>query len=388
MTNIYKGKGCSKDYAHSLEFLNEVFFSEEEPENRRDFVSLLPKLYKEKYSHCENNFIVSENGEWKGAVGLFYDDLYICGEKIKCAGIGNVAVSKDCRGKGYMKDCMKMSMQDAIEMNADFSVLGGQRQRYGYFSFEPAGSLYSFVFTNRNKEHVYGIDYKSSLTPVKVLEEDADAIAFVEKMYNQNPSRFERKHDNIFDILSSWLENVFVFKKGNAFVGYCIINDENKYVHEINAVDIDTFKDMLPAILALSDLDGVHFQLPLYQGSYIDYLSRVCERYSLEHCSMMTVLNWKRFIPAILKLKASYTPLCDGQASFLIHGYKQDEEFTLCVKDNEVEVCDKTENPLELTHSQAMALFLGLYCEKRAELAANVSQWLPLDFAVLSADKV
>ena len=103
MEKIYKGKGNSKDYEHSLEFLNEVFFSDDDPEDKRDFVTLLPKLYKEGCYHCENNLIVSVDGKWKGAVGLYCNDMNVNGHEIKCAGIGNVAVALDARGKGYMK---------------------------------------------------------------------------------------------------------------------------------------------------------------------------------------------------------------------------------------------------------------------------------------------
>ena len=84
MEKIYKGKGNSKDYEHSLEFLNEVFFSDDDPEDKRDFVTLLPKLYKEGCYHCENNLIVSVDGKWKGAVGLYCNDMNVNGHEIKC----------------------------------------------------------------------------------------------------------------------------------------------------------------------------------------------------------------------------------------------------------------------------------------------------------------
>ena len=177
MAEIYRGPGNEKDYQHSLDFLNDVFFSEEE--NPRNFLSLLPKLYKKGYNHCENNLIVSVDGKWKGAVGLYFDDVDVMGNRLVCGGIGHVAVDKNCRGAGYMQDCMQQAMDRSIERDADYSVLGGQRQRYGYFSFAPAGFEHSFTFNAQNLKHVYGTDYKSVLTAVKAEETDKESVVFI-----------------------------------------------------------------------------------------------------------------------------------------------------------------------------------------------------------------
>ena len=40
MAEIYRGPGSEKDYQHSLDFLNDVFFSDDE--EVRDFLTLLP----------------------------------------------------------------------------------------------------------------------------------------------------------------------------------------------------------------------------------------------------------------------------------------------------------------------------------------------------------
>ena len=137
--NICKGKVNSEEREQLLAMLDDVFFIEDKPETRRNFLELLPKLYKEEYDPCANNFTVTEDGEIKAAVGLYYDDAVAAGRKLKAAGIGNVAVTRDCRGKGYMIDCLNRAIEDIKSSGADYSVLGGHRQRYGYFGYEPAG---------------------------------------------------------------------------------------------------------------------------------------------------------------------------------------------------------------------------------------------------------
>lgn len=387
MAEIYKGPGNSTDYQHSLDMLNEVFFAEEE-EPRRDFLSLLPKLYKTEYNHCENNLIVSEDGVWKGAVGLYFDEVDCAGNKLICGGIGNVAVTKDCRGKGYMQDCMQMSMDRLIERDADFSVLGGQRQRYEYFSFEPAGAEHHFNFNKKNLEHVYGKDYVSKLTAVPVKEEDTQYIEFIKKLYESNPDKFLRPADKFYDYLKSWRANPYVFKDGDKLVAYCLYEHDMASITEIKAISFDYFKDLIPATFIASNKANVNYEFPLYEKEYIQYMSDVAEGHSFDHSSSLTVLNWKRFVKAHLDLKATYTPLCDGSASFIIHGYKKDEQFTITVKDNKITLSDDVMNPLELTHKEAMGLFFSLYSDKAYDLPANIAQWFPLHWYIHPADKV
>ena len=67
---IYKGRG-KKEYTKQLiEVLDDVFFFDDEETPRRDFMSLLPKLYKDKYEPAYNNLVVMEGEDIKAAIGL------------------------------------------------------------------------------------------------------------------------------------------------------------------------------------------------------------------------------------------------------------------------------------------------------------------------------
>ncbi|MEE1011206.1 MAG: GNAT family N-acetyltransferase, partial [Acutalibacteraceae bacterium] len=94
---ITKGFGTKNDEKELIETLNEVFFSEEDI----DFLFLLPKLYKEQYNPAENNIILKEDGVIKAAVGCYPVNVTVAGKKLRIMGIGNVAVTTDCRRKGY-----------------------------------------------------------------------------------------------------------------------------------------------------------------------------------------------------------------------------------------------------------------------------------------------
>ncbi len=389
MENLYKGTGNIKDYEQSLDFLNWVFFSDDPEESETDFLSMLPKLYKKEYDHCSENQIVALNDKWQAAVGLYVDEMDICGEKILCGGIGNVAVGKNCRGKGYMKDCMRLAKEKCLKENVDFMILGGQRQRYGYFGFEPAGAEYEYCVNSTNIRHIYGKDYVSSLTAQAVSENDSEALDFIFELYNKTfRSRILRKREKLYDILVSWYQKPFVFKENGKYTGYALFSDKLGYVTESAAVNDEYFRLLIPALLKNSGKEAIHIKMPASKASCNQILTDVCEGFNFNHCDLVNILNWKRMVYALLKQKSEYKNFCDGKQTFLIHGDRADELFTVKIENNTVTVADGGENPFELSHKEAMQMFTGLYSGKRNELNSGISGWFPLDFSIFSADTV
>ena len=107
--NLYYGRGRDEDNKKLIAFLDEVFFTDDPEE--RDFLNLLPKCYKDKYRPAYNNFVVQdENGEFRSAIGSFYNDMTVGDEQIKACCIGNVAVGKNYRSMGYMIELMELSV--------------------------------------------------------------------------------------------------------------------------------------------------------------------------------------------------------------------------------------------------------------------------------------
>ena len=94
MANIYKGRGKPEEAKQLLEMLDNVFFLEDEEETRREFLTLLPKLYKEQYNPAHNNVIIKEGDEIKAAVGCFPSEAVAAGKKLRILGIGNVAIDE------------------------------------------------------------------------------------------------------------------------------------------------------------------------------------------------------------------------------------------------------------------------------------------------------
>ena len=130
MSEIYKGRGNSAMHADFIDFINYVFGFNG---NNQEFIKLLPKLYKPEYLPCENNYVVTEDGKLKAAIGVFPRKLDVMGTVLKVDGVGNVAVHPYSRSKGYMRELLHTAVDEMIASGTDMSDLGGLRQRYGYF---------------------------------------------------------------------------------------------------------------------------------------------------------------------------------------------------------------------------------------------------------------
>ena len=111
MMQIYKGIGTDHcDHEDLIDFLNYVFGM-----NGFDsgFYRLLPKLYRPAFRPEDHNFIVTEDGKLRAAVGSYPIALSVAGHELSAAGIGNVAAHPFHRGKGYMKEgCVEKCFRD------------------------------------------------------------------------------------------------------------------------------------------------------------------------------------------------------------------------------------------------------------------------------------
>ncbi|WP_114576437.1 GNAT family N-acetyltransferase [Saliphagus sp. LR7] len=72
------------------------------------------------------------------------------GGQVECWGIGGVATDRRYRGEGYMTDLLSFWFDRMDDAGAPLSDLSGNRQRYGHFGYELAGSEYEYTITARS----------------------------------------------------------------------------------------------------------------------------------------------------------------------------------------------------------------------------------------------
>lgn len=385
--NLYYGRGKDEDNKKLIAFLDEVFFWPEDDD--RDFLHLLPKCYKDQYRPAYNNFVVQdENGEFRSAIGSFYNDMIVADEPFKTCCIGNVAVGKDYRGNGYMKELLRLSVDAMAENGTDIAYLGGQRQRYGFFGFETAGTSYNFGFSGKALKHSLG-NIESDLEVTRLEENDIESIKNIEKLYSRLPVRSNRPLESYFDVLSSWRDETYILKENGKFIGYFIFNHDLSTLCEWDAIDADYFPRLVMAAAKKEGRTrtGVSLIVAPFETEKLNFCTKNADSSRIDNCEMILVYHFKKAINAYLKAKSSYAKLCDGEMTVLIRGVNGDEKIRITVKDNVTSVEDFDGTPeFEFDHHTATRIFFSNFISDRAALPANLQQWFPLHLYLSPSD--
>ena len=409
MKDLYMGRGNYDQFDDYMDFINYVFGFNG---NEKDMKKLLPKLYRKELSPASDNFIVAEEGKLKAAVGVYPSEICVCETPLTIAGIGNVAVHPYERSKGYMKKLMGLAQDHMKQSGADLSILGGQRQRYNYFSYEQGGICYIFYLTRTNLRHAFG-EEKASFTVKEVCSGDDAALDVIHRLNESDEYTPIRDRAELYQILCSWQARPYIIKDGDRIVGYFVLSG-----HDVTEIRLAEETDFIPALhgimeFVLSKDSILHVKLPPFQTAYIRALGPIADKIQTEHCKMFSVLHFGKVIEAFLKLKASYSKLPDGEWKVLIHGIRGDEYLHITVSSGNVCVAEfdaavaagdscianpdctvlteeykLSENITELTHLEAMRCFFGPVCTGRLELPVHVQSWLPLPLWIYAADCV
>ena len=354
-----------------------------------NFLKLLPKLYKEQYNPAENNIILDVEGDMRAAVGLYYNTLTVGDEKLKIGGIGNVAVHPDHRGKGYMQFCMLLALDEMKQNMTDISNLGGARQRYEHFSYEPAGIQTGFSYRQCNVTRTLGANRKSKFTIKELKPEDKDYISQITAIYNSRPYRMERPEEAMHDILLSWNTIPYVALENDEVKGWFAYYNSKDGLHELFYKNEEDIEDIILLALENSGNDKIRIPVPVFDKPLYNYLALHCEIYDVGHAEQFTVFCYENVIRAFLKFKTTYQNLPDGELKLFIQGEKLPEQLKITVKDNNVTVEETDEKPdIILKHQEAMRFIGSLYSERRNEAPAFCHAWFPLPFYSYGLDNV
>jgi len=382
---IYKGIGTNHcDHEDLIDFLNYVFGMNG---NDSGFYRLLPKLYRPHYRPEDYNFIVTEDGKLRGAVGAYPIALSVMGEELSAIGIGNVAVHPFHRGKGYMKDCMKLAMDDAVEKGYDFAVLGGRRQRYSYFGFELAGVCNEYWLDKTNLRHCFGsADNTTGYTAKQLTAQDTEALAAIDALVRSRLSHPVRwQGDRLYDVLNNWESRVCaVYAADGAFAGYFLAASDA--LREIDCCE-NHAQGVLRAAHEFMGCDGLKIKVPEHAGEIAALLTATAESISRVHTENYSIFHYEKVVRACLQLRCALTPVCDGEITVKIDGFAGEEKLCIKVEGGKASVeafdgeCDVT-----FTHKQAMNALFALVSQERAALPAAVNTWLPLPLFVPEVD--
>ena len=325
------GTARPEDFDDVMDFGNYVF---SHAHRSIDFPSILPKLYKREFFNDAIHYIAREDGKIKAAVGAYpleWEFPGPAGLVLPGRGIGMVSVHPYARSRGYMKELMKRALDDMRRDGMVFSCLSGQRQRYEYFGFTPAGSAYSFNCEEGNIRHTLGPDRSAKLASGRLSFKsvgpgDKDLLDSIQALHEAKPARLRRQRDRLYEILSSWRARILAVMEGDFFAGYLIYktNGTEHEITEINLTDLSLLPEVLGLFLHNGKAAGMKDSVKVGAGPHetekIAALSRFAEDYTENWAYHFQVFDYRRFVEPFMKLKARDRALADGSVVLRIEG--------------------------------------------------------------------
>ena len=371
MTEYCLGTASEKD--EIIDFINYVFSQAKFP---HDFRVLTPKSYGDNAKELGAvHYLAKCDGKIKALVATRIIDVNVGGKTLRYGLIGNVSVHPYSRGEGHMKHLMAMAKDDAKERGVDVLVLGGQRQRYGYFGYELGGTVYSYTVTKTNLRHCLGDTDTSCVTFATLEEKD---VFFAKSLYERNVFHAIRPEDEFVDIVHTWNKQCRMIYKDNVPVGYVYGNFE-----EVVLEDEKDYPLVLKAFFEEEALSEINIRIAPWQKERKDFLMNLCEGCSVQHVEMLNVLNWEKVLDAFFSFKSRCFSLEDGKQNLRIDG----EAFELKVSGGAASVTktDKCDGQThELDHMQAQRLIFSLATVMNPD--ENRLNWFPLHFYLDSPD--
>ena len=379
-------KAEKEDMEDIIDFINYVFSQGHRP---HDFKTLLPKLYGGEADSARYHFLVKEKDKIKAVVGAFPTLYEIGGKTLKACGIGMVSVHPYARSKGYMKGLMQAVLDDARAQGYAFAFLGGQRQRYEYFGFEPAETRLNFTLTATNLRHSIKNEPSQELALVPLEGEALRDQAFA--LYQTQAFRAVRQKEDFLTVLGTWNGKAFAFLHEGTFAGYASLRDSS-IVQELMLERVGLYPAAMTSLMRMSGGNTLHLSASPYEHHKVNYLTETAEAVTCSAGASIHIFNWQEMLEAFLRLKAKTEPLVPGTLSVSVSG----NTFCITVEKDTPSVSESTvKADISLPELKAVSLifsFTGNYLKAyyaqglSEEKARLVRSWFPMTLFLSSCD--
>lgn len=317
-----------------------------------NFRTLLPKAYADNPCMNPTHYVADDNGDFKALVDVLPEQLTVGDIMLKTGYVGSVCVHPESRSQGLMKGLMAMANDGIRENGTDIAFLNGNRQRYQYYGYHPAGKTYSFWISGDNWTHALK-DINADGISFEDISSGTELEAAARELYLSKPVHFSR---NDFSVVcrSYYTRPVAVLRNGS-FIGYIVTNGENNCFSEVcfkNAFDLDcAIKAWMPKF----NVWGINIYLPEWERDIIRHMAVYASGMGRQASVQARIFNFRRVAEAFLSVKANHNALSDGKMAFDIDG----ECFEITVSDGKLSVTDATsEHTIKLSAYEANRLML------------------------------
>lgn len=312
MANTEYRKARAAEGPMILDFINMVFSMGHEP---HDFSRLLPKVYAHE-DLWKVHYVAVRDGKVLATVALLPLELSpVPGVTLKAGFVGSVSVHPYFRHEGHMKALLTMILEDARRENYDLLVLGGQRQRYGYFGFGKADPVLNYEIRGANVRHGLKDTDVSGVTFEPLKEDMAEELEKIRGAYLAGGNTCERG-DRLFEYLGGWNAVPEVIRDNGKYIGYLCRNGAEVYEMELDDPGL-----IRTVIRAFTERNGsMKGCLPLYGSAYRKGIAEIAEEVNVGDLAMIRVLNWARVLETYMTVRSGIRSVPDGTFGFSVKG--------------------------------------------------------------------
>jgi len=365
-----------EDYADLMKFLDRGFAPD-----ACAFDTLLPARFTDRKTGTACNYAIRDNGRMIAAAGVYPIDWRVGEVVIRVAGIGNVAVDPEHRGRGLMSQLMRHVVTIAPQLGYDLTWLGGYRQRYATFGYEKAGVLQQFFVTRANIRAIEAKQPEIGVRSIKPANEPV-SVAMLKALYDQQIVRCERTAEAFPLHLQNWRRVTWMAERPDGSpAGYAVANTDGKGVTEIIAANRNAAESLISHLVGATTHESVEFQLPPHPSIAGTVLSEIAEHRFLTTSGNWLIYNWPKLIQALLAVQHGRGRLANGSTVLGIAG--QPANLKLCADSTGVH-CDWTDQNPDFS-GDSFAITRTLLGPARPSLTASLrgpatilDAWCPL----------
>lgn len=315
----------TEDREDLIDFINMVFSQSGKP---HDFKKLLPKLYADDEDKMDCHYVVKDDGKIKAVVGVFPTVLEAGGQTLKIGQLGSVSAHPYARGKGYMKALMKYAIESAADEGYAALVLGGLKNRYQYFGFQPTEIAMKYRFIEENIRHQFG-GGESTLRLEKITSPDSVWIKEAKALYDRRKVKIGRGSEEYFyKVLASWNNEIYALLKNGQFAGYMTAGDNGTFLREFELSDNADVPEVLKAWFKQKGIKALTVLCPAYEREKCELLGKYSEYFSAETGHSWLIFDFGKVLEAFMNVKNQCEPLEFGKLLLNIH--KNDGDMQMC----------------------------------------------------------
>ena len=316
-----------QDYDSLLALLNGVFANKYKRE--MDFLAEQPKMWVRDAEHMNKHLGVFEDGKLVSVVGIYPLRVVMGDKELLFATTGNVATLPEYEGRGYFTRLFTLAMEETENMGVDVCRLGGARQRYAKFGFEPSGLSYKIEFCADNRIKYFS-DRGRDIEFIRVKENDSEALRYIRSTIVKKDFYVKRESEfDLFAALCTKHSAPYLAKRGGMAIGYISAYCDNQFVgvgefgRNISEYGYEAFEDFFDILCAYQRAVGKTLTVTVAPHE-LEILQRLSE--GGEYCTLISpsrfrVSNFEKLADALMKLKAKTEGLPFGEAILGIEDY-------------------------------------------------------------------